>query len=277
MMNIPVNFGLNEAVKLLPKRKTTDNKSAGGRSLIVAGSEAMFGAAVLAATAAARCGSGYTYLMTDAKKFNFQKNPDFLIVDYNKKKLADLKFSALAMGPGLAQSKKALSLLKELIKLKPPAVVLDADALNLWSVHGKGFLPSTWIVTPHEAELARILKVTAEKIKNKRLQMLVKAQKKLGCIVVLKGHRTLVATGKQNFKVKSGNAALAKAGTGDVLCGMITGLLAQGLQPDQAALLAVFIHGFIADIWVKKKKDALGLLASDLLNEIPHALYKLRL
>ncbi|MGZ3691519.1 MAG: ADP-dependent NAD(P)H-hydrate dehydratase, partial [Pseudobdellovibrio sp.] len=119
-------------------------------------------------------------------------------------------------------------------------------------------------------------KVTPEYVKANRLKAVAQARRILGCVVLLKGNETLVASQNKIFKIKSGNVALAKAGTGDVLCGMIAGFLAQGLEAEKAALLAAFVHGLIADNWVKEKRDELSLLASDILNLIPKALYKIR-
>lgn len=124
-------FAYTQAQNLLPTRVKSDSKVTGGRSLIIAGSAGMLGAAVLAATAAARVGSGYVILLTEKKKFASLKNPDFLVADWKTKKIADVKFSALAIGPGLGQSTQALLLLKQLLKLKAKNVVMDADALNL--------------------------------------------------------------------------------------------------------------------------------------------------
>ena len=125
----------------------------GGKSLIIAGSEGMFGAAVLAASAAARVGSGYVILMTEQKKFSSVAHPDFLVSDWKKKKISDIKFTAVGIGPGLGKSALALNLLKQLLKLKIKNVVIDADALNLCAENKIQSLPKSWIATPHEGEL----------------------------------------------------------------------------------------------------------------------------
>lgn len=264
------------ARKLIPKRKQSDSKIAGGKSLLIAGSEGMFGAAVLAATAAARVGSGFVTLMTDLKKFTSVKNPDFLIADWKNKKISDLSFTAVGIGPGLGGTAHALSLLRQLLKLKPENVVVDADALNLLAKNKIQVLPNTWIVTPHEGELARLLGISAEAIRKDRLASVKSAQKKMGCIVLLKGFKSLVATSDKIFEIQSGNRALAKAGTGDVLTGIITGLLAQGLSAQESACLGAYLHGCLADQWNKDQKDYLSLMASDLLDALPYALKKLR-
>ena len=269
-------FSRGDARKFIPQRKEAANKTAGGKCLIIAGSEGMFGAAVLCATAAARVGSGYVTLMTDAKKFSSCKSPDFLVADARTRKIKDLEFSAVAIGPGLGQTRQALKLLKELLKMQPAKAVIDADALNLYATHFTGPLPASWIATPHEGELARLMGLSVAAIRKNRTTAVKKAQKKLGCVLLLKGSKTLVATSRHISEVQSGNKALAKAGTGDVLTGMIAGLLAQGCAPEQAACLGAFLHGYIADEWIKEKNDYLSLMAGDLLQRIPQALTKLR-
>lgn len=269
-------FELGDARKILPRRKKTDSKVAGGKSLIIAGSEGMFGAAVFAATAAARVGSGYVILMTDQEKFSTAKHPDFLVADWKSKKISEIKFTAAAIGPGLGQSAWALLLLKQLLKLKIKNVVIDADALNLFAKHISVSLPKTWIATPHEGELSRLLELSAAKIRKNRISAVRAAQKKLGCVVLLKGRKTLIAASEKTFEIQSGNNALAKAGTGDVLTGIITGFLAQGCSATEAACLGAFLHGFMADEWIKAENDHLSLMASDLLKAIPQALKVIR-
>ena len=130
-------------------------------------------------------------------------------------------------------------------------------------------------MTPHEAELSRLLKVSVELIRENREKYLLVAQKKLGCIVLLKGHHTLIASKEARIKIISGNAGLAKAGTGDVLSGMICAFLAQGLAPIDAASLGAYLHGKIADDWLKKN-DVISLMASDIIDLIPQTLKKIR-
>lgn len=94
--------------------------------------------------------------------------------------------------------------------------------------------------------------------------------------MLLKGYRTLIADGTSVFEIQSGNPALAKAGTGDVLTGMITAFISQGLTPIASAKLAAYVHGYIADNWIKSKKDILSLMASDIIQQIPESLFQIR-
>jgi hydroxyethylthiazole kinase-like uncharacterized protein yjeF len=266
---------LKDVVKLLPKRKEDAHKKNGGKTLIIAGSASMPGAGLLSATAAARVGSGYVYLLQTSESF-FSKNfPDFIILKKKELKNTLSRFNSIAIGPGLGNSLEAQKFLKTLLQSKFPFVVVDADALNILSNLKNVIIPESWIMTPHEEELARLLKKSSKKIHQNREDSILAAQKKFGCLVLLKGKKTLIASKNTVFQIQTGNKALAKAGTGDVLTGMIAGFIAQGLSPLNAACLSASLHGKIADEWILKK-DYLGLMASDLLTQIPLVMKKLR-
>jgi ADP-dependent NAD(P)H-hydrate dehydratase len=238
----------------------------------------MRGAAVLCAQSAARVGAGYVTLVTeDAASFPIHKHPDFLVHDVSEKKFPWTKFSALAAGPGWGQGGFPKALLKKVLSLKTIPRVLDADALNLLAQAKRtSKLQANCILTPHEGELARLLKTTPQKIRANRVDAVLAAQKTFGGVVLLKGAGTLVADATRLVQIDSGNAALAKAGTGDVLTGMIAGFLSQQVQPFEAACLGAFVHGFLADQWVLQKNDVLSLMASDLVAMIPQGLALIR-
>ena len=269
-------YSYRNAQKDLPVRRLSDNKTHGGKCLVVAGSKGFFGAAILTCLASSRTGAGYTYLKISGLKtsgrFPIDKHPDFLIAD-NKPDYSI--FRAIAIGPGLVNSTQILSVVKKLIQLKIRNVVLDAGALTSLSKWNKK-LPQTWIITPHEGELARILGVSSSIIRKNRQKYAIEAQKKLGCVVLLKGNKTLVVGSKNLTVIQSGNPALAKAGTGDVLTGIILAILAQTSDSAQSAKLGAFVHGFIADQWIKSGNDVLSLMASDLIIGLPRALAKIR-
>lgn len=155
--------------KLIPQRNENDNKTAGGKCLIIAGSAGTPGAAVLTARAAARVGAGYVYLATDLKVFNILKNPDFLVIDY-RQKIDFSKFSAIAIGPGLGQSRLALRLLKNLIKFNHRNVLVDADAIRLVAQNNLYPLPKNWVITPHEGEMADLIKCRVDLIRSNRIE-----------------------------------------------------------------------------------------------------------
>ncbi len=273
----PVDFTRAQARARLPRRDRYSHKAKAGRALVIAGSRAYRGAAVLSATAAARVGAGYVSLLGELGSFSVVRHPDFLVIGTGPSQLRRTKFSAVAIGPGLGVTVRTRRYLEELERLGVERVVVDADALTVKSREREPRpFPPTWISTPHEGELARLLGVTAEAIHADRARFARLGQRRLGGIVVLKGHHTLVATGTRLYRVRSGNGSLAKAGTGDVLTGLLVGLLAQGLASLDAARLGVYLHGFLADEWVRAGNDPLALMASDLVERLPRGLARLR-
>ncbi|WP_374077733.1 NAD(P)H-hydrate dehydratase [Bdellovibrio bacteriovorus] len=264
------------AQKLLPAVSTSDNKASRGKSLILAGSKEYPGAGILAAKAAQRMGSGYVTLAQKNIPAALLENPDFLLCDLNKKSWSDLKFDAILVGPGFGVNDFTASVIKELKIQKVERVILDADALTVCAEQNLFPLLPSWIVTPHVGELARCLRVSAEEINQDRSKFAQKAQELFQCVVLLKGHGTLIANQKRIYKIASGNAALAKAGTGDVLAGVITALRAQGLSATRAALLGAYVHGATANLWEANKRDLLSMTASDVLDYLPKVLFVLR-
>jgi ADP-dependent NAD(P)H-hydrate dehydratase len=209
-------------------------------------------------------------LKTEGKGFPVSKHPDFLHVSHLKNLTS---FQAAAVGPGLSKILQIQKWIKRLRYETKMPVILDATALAALSQMKDRKLPANWILTPHEGELARLLAVSAQQIQKDRRYFLELAQRQYGCIILLKGFRTLLSDGKNIFEIQSGNVALAKAGTGDVLTGMILGFLSQQLSPLRASCLAAFIHGKMADDWIRAKKDVLSLMASDL----PQVLHQTRI
>ncbi|KYG67253.1 NAD(P)H-hydrate dehydratase [Bdellovibrio bacteriovorus] len=269
-------FKKEHASRLLPSVSTDDNKASRGRSLILGGSHDYPGAGILAARGALRAGSGYVMLAQKDLVVSSLENPDFLVKDLRGSSLSDLNFDAVLIGPGFGVNDYTAELILELKTKNFPNVVLDADALTT-CVDFKLFpLPASWIVTPHTGELARCLKVSVHEVTKDRLAAIKKARQLFQCVVLLKGHGTLITQGQEIFRIASGNAALAKSGTGDVLAGMITAFRAQGLKPLEAALLGAYVHGATANLWVQSHKDALSMIASDVIDSIPRILWRLR-
>ena len=262
--------------KLIPTRTKVSSKIDGGKVFIVAGAAKFRGAGILSALAATRSGAGYTHLMTDLIGHPWRSFPDFIVHKFSLRELKKNTDGVIAMGPGLGTSENKKNFLRFLIKSRVEKVVLDADALSMLAAMKITSLPSTWILTPHEGELARILGVTSTEVKKKRQEHLKMAQKKFGCIVLLKGAESLISDGRHILKVSTGTRALAKAGTGDVLLGMIGAFYAQGLDPFNATVLGTFVHGEASADWLKKGNDHLSLRPTDLIEELPRTLLRLR-
>ncbi|WP_415062176.1 NAD(P)H-hydrate dehydratase [Bdellovibrio sp.] len=264
------------ARKLLPAVSESDNKATRGRSLLMAGSSEYPGAGVLAAKAALRMGSGYVTLAQKNISVSSLQNPDFLLCNLAKKPWSSLKFDAVLVGPGFGVNDYTASVIRELKRQKVEKVILDADALTVCAEKNLFPLLPTWIATPHVGELARCLKISADQINLDRMAAVKRAQELFQCVVLLKGHGTLVANSQKVYTIATGNSALAKAGTGDVLAGMVTALRAQGLSATKAALLGAYIHGATANLWKARKNDLLSMVASDVIEYIPQVVYKLR-
>ncbi|MGE5084949.1 MAG: NAD(P)H-hydrate dehydratase [Bacillota bacterium] len=264
------------AKKLLPAVATSNNKASRGRSLIMAGSPEFPGAGVLAAKAALRTGSGYVMLAQKGMSIDSWAYPDVIPYDLNNTAWYQIKAQAILIGPGFGVNGFTSQIIKDLQARQVENVILDADALTVCAKEGLFPLLPTWIVTPHTGELARCLGCSAEEINADREAAVVKAQQLMNCVVLLKGHHTLIRSRTRTYLNKTGNAALAKAGTGDVLAGIITALRAQGLSAIKAAVLGAYLHGATANLWQAHKKDLLSMLASDVIDLIPEVIHRVR-
>ncbi len=283
------------AKKLLPKRKNISNKSDYGKILIVAGSKNMGGAGVLATLSAYRSGVGYICLAMP-KSATIKALPKVLeatsliLADSNgtintkassqiKKHLAKNKFDLMLIGPGLNLTSTIFSIIKN----TNLPLVIDADAINYLAKHKKFDIlkNKTTILTPHPAEAGRILNVSTATIQKNRLKSAKQIAKKTKSIVILKGHETIITNGKKHFVNTTGNNALSKAGTGDVLAGMCAGFFAQiGKQKGfnkktafESAILSTYLHGLASDI-ASKKLTKYSVLATDIISYLPDSISK---
>ncbi len=264
-------YDIKQARKNFPKRKPQSNKATYGRVLILAGSEGFWGAGLLAAASALRAGAGYVYWASHINPEKILlKIPEVLTLKISQ--IKDYKkFDAILVGPGLGTQKKYLQILKKLAN--HPHVIVDADMLTLLA-SSVFQVPKTWILTPHPGEMARLLKVSTKQVNKNRRESLLKAYTKYKCNILLKGYKSIVTNGNEIREIQSGNEALAKAGSGDVLGGLMVALLAQGMIPFEALSLACFIHGYAADLWVRKYTSH-TLNPSDLKDIFPKIFKKL--
>ena len=260
--------------KHLPKRKKTAHKGDSGRALIIGGSKGLYGAGLLAASAATRSGAGYTHLMCDLHGFPWLKFPDFIVHPLRSSELKKKESYSVGIGPGMGTNTRGKTLLNKVAK-NFQTVTLDADGLSLLAKNSQK-LPSSWLLTPHEGELARLLQTTATKVHANRLEYAMLAQEKFGCTVLLKGSETIIVDSDRYTIFSPGTPALAKAGTGDVLLGIITAFRAQGMDPFEASVCASAVHGMSAKLWLKEGNDLIGLRPTDLVERITQAILNLR-
>lgn len=265
------------ARRYLPDRGDQSNKSNFGRLLVAAGRPGFWGAGILCSSAAYRMGAGYVHWASWTEPLEEIKNVPEVLTGTLDHEISDLPIAAAAIGPGLGVSEDTARWIELLRERDGLPVVVDADAITTCVEHGLFPLPSNWVITPHTGELARVLKVQSLDIEKNRYEAALDAHRLTGCHVLLKGFRSLIAHGDRCMVIHSGNSALAKAGTGDVLTGMIGALLAQGLDTPQAAGTAAYLHGRLADEWVRTGQDKATLLASDLKDLLPQIVSRLRL
>ena len=269
-------FGAREARLLLKPRPAKGNKTSFGNLLIIAGSRGMEGAALLTAEAAARMGCGYVSLCSFSDDVFKMAKPDFLRLSPADFLSSDLKkYSAVVIGPGLGVNEKSGAMIEHLHK-NHGKVLADADALTSLAKISKVPLPTEWLLTPHAGELARLLHAPAKDLENDRLGSVQRAAHELNAHILFKGFRTVLGKTGRSWVVGSGNVALAKAGTGDVLAGFIGSLMAQGHSTQDAALLGAYLHGRIADDWLRRGHSTRTLMASDLAELLDASLRSLK-
>ncbi len=277
---ISSNYFLSEKdiAHLVIPRSQISHKGSFGHALLVAGSKGKMGAALLASRACLRSGAGLltTHLPACGYEILQTALPEAMVsTDLNENFISACpqtdKYAAIAMGPGIGTDQATEQTLKVLIQQCAVPLVLDADALNILSQNKTwfAFLPPNTILTPHPKEFDRL--AGAHTSDFDRLESCKDFAQKHKVILILKGtHTAVVFPDKKVFFNSTGNAALAKGGSGDVLTGIILGLLARGYKPEHACLIAVYVHGHAADLYVKKLSDE-SMLASDLIELLPVA------
>ena len=263
----------------LPKRPKDANKGIFGKVLVVAGSENYPGAAYLACAACYRVGAGLVSLATipSVKIIVSRKLPEVTFLSLKEIFKEVVEYDVLLLGPGLGQKIQTIKLVEQLLKKQLPKTIIDGDGLNILSKTEEWWekLKGDIILTPHPGEMARLTGLTIKKIQSDRVNVAQYFAKKWGKVMVLKGANTVIAPPEGGVIISPfANPALATAGTGDILAGVIAGMLAQGLDCFSAASVGVYIHGLAGELVRKKIGDA-GMLASDLVPILPQVLNKL--
>lgn len=252
----------------LPPRPADTHKGDLGHVLVVGGDVGMAGAAVLAGQAALRSGSGLVSLATrDAHaSLAVAVQPELMVHGVETLQALDLlikRADVLAVGPGLGQGEWSQALFARALDAGLPLVV-DADALNLMARSGQR--AENWVLTPHPGEAARLLGISVAEVQADRFSAARELAARYGAVVVLKGHGSLIATAAGRVDVcRYGNAAMASAGMGDVLSGILASLIGQGLEPAQAARCAVLAHALAGDAAAVGRRQ---ILASDLIEHL---------
>jgi len=264
-------MNLDDLLEIYPHRDADAYKNQFGHAMVIGGDQGYGGAALMASEAALRTGAGLVSVATRPEHVAaiLARQPEIMasgiISGQELEPLLD-KPTVLILGPGLGRSPWSEQLLQKAVATGLPMVV-DADALNIIAEGRVVPNPdgSRWVMTPHPAEAARLLKISVAEVQADRFSAVRELQKKFNAVVLLKGAGTLIASA-DNRKIMVcpyGNPSMATAGMGDMLSGIVGGLLAQGLEPSQAAQLGCCLHSAAADLAVEEQGTR-GLVATDI-------------
>ncbi len=266
-----------EILKKYKPSLSTTHKGIQGHALLIGGSYGKIGSICLSAKAAIKTGCGLvTAFIPKCGIEIMQINiPEVMVVtDKMNKFISDIQFeiipNAIGIGPGLGQELATQKTLHEFLKKNKIPLLMDADALNILEKNKNwlSLLPENTIITPHFKELERL--IGKWNSLEEKIQMAIDFSKKHKLIIVVKGSPTLIIDGQKVYENTTGNAALATAGSGDVLSGMITSLLAQSYEPIDAAIIGVYLHGLTADIALPKTGFQ-SFIASDIIANLGNA------
>ncbi len=277
------------AHSVLPERRLDAHKGDFGRVAVLAGSVGYTGAAALCSMAALRVGAGLVTLgvpasLNDIMEVKLTEVMTRPLPETRERTLAESAFKpalelaheadVVMLGPGLSRHPETMKLVRRLVAAIERPLVVDADGLNALADDTAPLTQRSFatVCTPHPGEMGRLLGLTAAQVQGDRLGIAHRAAAELRCVMVLKGAKTIIAhPGGAACINPTGNPGMASGGTGDVLSGMIGGLLGQGLEPCDAAAAAVFFHGLAGDHAARERTESC-LIASDLLEYLPAAL-----
>lgn len=264
--------------KILKPRNKFDHKGTYGHALVIAGSYGKIGAAILASRAALRAGAGLVTVHVPKCGYEIIQTsvPEVMVsIDQEQNFLSGIPESELSktigVGPGLGVNDKTIKALTSLLKSAKVPLVIDADGLNIIAQQNElhQFIPAGSILTPHPKELERLMGSWSNDFE--KLDRLKAFAESIQSIVILKGaHSAIVTPDRKVYFNSTGNPGMATAGSGDVLTGILTGLLAQGYDSLQASMLGVYLHGLAGDLAVREG-DMRSLVASDLIDYLPAA------
>lgn len=285
---------LSDLRPLWPRRPRRAHKGTFGHALLLGGSTRYAGAIVMACRAAVRSGAGRVTALVPSSLVSLVVGaaPEAIVMGVPETPQGALsyewwkawkeslgEFSSVMIGPGLTCEESSRQLVRQVLRDCRVPLVLDADALNVQERRPSWVDAASCpvIITPHPGEMARLMNTTTETIQLDRYAAAREAAMRMKCTVVLKGAGTLVtAPGKPLCLNLTGNPGMAKGGSGDVLAGLLAGLLAQGIDPFDAARLAVYLHGRAGDAVAGRRSQA-GLTACDIAQELPFAFRDLTL
>jgi hydroxyethylthiazole kinase-like uncharacterized protein yjeF len=272
----------------IPRTAEPAHKYSAGALLVVAGSRRTTGAPQMVVRGAERTGCGIVFLvtsesaapsvdleLTEALVHGVPEDEEGYVTAAALEQILELaeRTSALAVGPGMGTGDEGRRLVEGILKDVEVPVLLDADAVtNLSGTDALAERDAPTVITPHAGELGRLLDVGAQEVSARRLRCARSAAEEYGCCVLLKGSDTLVVEAEKTAVNSTGNVALATAGTGDILSGVIGALLSRGMDAYEAARAGAWAHGRAAELWLEETGwPAESLIATDLLPYLPRA------
>ncbi len=281
IMRYPIDKNLVKST--IQKRNPNADKTDIGSLLSICGSYGMAGAAIMSAKAALRSGIGLLKLCVPKTIYQIMAGavPEAVFYPVDEVELGSFDFQskskycgAVLIGCGLSLNSETRSIVKNVIRNSAIPLVLDADALNIVSENPDILREAraTITLTPHDREFSRLIGKTVEEVKSNREELALNFAKEYNVIVVLKGHKTIVASpnGDLLYNEELGNAGMATGGSGDVLAGIIASLTAQGFDPFKSACSGVFVHALAGDM-AKEKLGEISMLPTDIVDCLPEA------
>lgn len=265
------NLTKNIIQQLLKPREANSHKGTYGHALIIAGNTFKMGAAVIAARACLRSGVGLlTVNIPKEERAIIQTAIPEAMLSAREEEINCNDFSAIAIGPGIGTNKNETELVHQVISICNKPLLLDADALNILAADKclLSLLKPNTILTPHPKEFDRIFGEHTSV--EERQKTAIQKAKELNIVIVLKDHQTLITHNGEAFINTTGNAGLAKGGSGDALTGIITAFLAQAYEPFIAAKIGVYLHGLAADITLEKQSME-SMLITDVIENLGKA------
>lgn len=277
----PIYISQKEILKRYKKPDNHTHKGIQGHALIIGGSYGKIGAVSLSSKACLKTGCGLVTVFIPKCGYTILQTaiPEVMVLTDNQEKLIsniifDITPQAIGIGPGLGQEIETQKALHQFLKTNKTPLVIDADALNILSQNKEwlSLVPPKTILTPHPKELERLIGKwhSEEEKRSKAISFSIQYQ----VIIVMKGAPTQIIDGETVYENTTGNAALATAGSGDVLTGMITSLVAQSYEPINAGILGVYLHGLTADIALPETGYQ-SFIASDVIANIGKAFLSL--
>jgi NAD(P)H-hydrate epimerase len=275
----------DDVAALFPARDPDSHKGTYGHVALVSGSAGKSGAAILAARGALRTGSGLVTIVTDPKTAAIidSVSIESMTFPVSQSELDTIcgfvaKMDAALVGPGLPDDEDGYSFIRGLVDRVDIPLVLDATAVNAFKGDPAAINPRgrARAITPHPGELSRLIGRPASEINERRLEVAMETAMVSRCVVLLKGHQTIIAAPDGRTAVNpTGNPGMATGGMGDVLSGILVSLLGQGADLYAATCAAAYIHGLAGDL-LRAESSEIGMLARDVADRVPAAIERIR-